>query len=121
MVDGLANVFEYDSCFGNWKQAEKSGGIVAIQSELVALAEAAEKAGIDNIARACRLLTTAYSHIRKAGLAPSDDLIDQLTEGHEALIGMIDRVAAHQDVPAVDDSVAAALAAIAGLAPQPEA
>ena len=74
-----------------------------MQNELAQLDKAASLAKLEPLQRISQGLKVIYDHVLRSDQNPLPRYFDQIFSGHEALLGMIDLVAAGQIVRAPDD------------------
>src|SRR5690606_17051405 len=74
--------------------------LARLRDELQNLAQGARKAGLEEIEGLALALATAYATITQGRLTFEPGLLAQLNEGHDALINMLDCLAAGQTVRA---------------------
>lgn len=114
MTEGMQNLLEVDE---NLLHRHQSTGdissLVQLRDELKQLATAASRAGVDSMSELSLLLSTGYDSIIECKLSLSDTDTQLLQQAHEELLGMVDCVAANQDLPPVSPALAEQLERLA--------
>lgn len=107
MTEGMQNLLEVDE---NLLHRHQSTGdtskLVQLRDELKQLATAASRAGVDSMSELSLLLSTGYDSIIECNLSLTDTDTQLLQQAHEELLGMVDCVAANQDLPPVSPVLA---------------
>ena len=114
MTEGMQNLLEVDE---NLLRRHQTSGdtstLVQLRDELKQLATAASRAGVDSMSELSLLLSTGYDSIIECNLSLTDTDIQLLQQAHEELLGMVDCVAANQDLPLVPPALAEQLERLA--------
>lgn len=107
MTEGMQNLLEVDE---NLLHRHQSTGdtskLVQLRDELKQLATAASRAGANSMSELSLLLSTGYDSIIECNLSLTDTDTQLLQQAHEELLGMVDCVAANQDLPPVSPVLA---------------
>lgn len=108
MANGLEAVLDADEILraalgsGAWDPVAVS----QLQAELDSLIAAAGRAGVPPLVKLSALLSSLYGSLDGS---PTAELVANLSTGHEALLDMIDALAAHQEVMPVPAKLVSAL------------
>lgn len=114
MTEGMQNLLEVDQNLLHWHQSSgDTSKLVQLRDELKQLATAASRAGVDSMSELSLLLSTGYDSIIECNLSLSDTDTQLLQQAHEELLGMVDCVAANQDLPPVTPVLAEQLERLA--------
>jgi len=117
MTEGMQNLLEVDQNLLHWHQSSgDTSKLVQLRDELKQLATAASRAGVDSMSELSLLLSTGYDSIIECNLSLSDTDTQLLQQAHEELLGMVDCVAANQDLPPVTPVLAEQLEHLASVA-----
>lgn len=101
LSDSMDLVMDADTLLQAWStDPEQIRPLARLRDELQNLAQGARKAGLEEIEGLALALATAYSTITQGRLTFDPGLLAQLNEGHDALINMLDCLAAGQTVRA---------------------
>ena len=116
MADGMAAVLDVEATLQEWLAASDPdiASLAALGRELVELEKGAERANLAPLATLAGRLAACYATIVAGPLSGDEARVATLLAAHETLLGMVDAVAAHQDlVPASGEQLdqLAALAA----------
>ena len=116
MTDGMAAVLDVEATLQQWRDAPApdTASLAALGHELVELEKGAARANLAPLATLAGQLAACYQGIVAKGLAGDEERVATLLAAHETLLGMVDAVAAHQElVPATGEQLdlLAALAA----------
>ncbi len=106
MMEGISGLLNVGESLHQWQQ--QPGGelpLISLRDELDQLASAADQAGVATLNRLSLLLSRVHNNIIQQHLAPTDTLIQVLQQAHEAMLGMIDCVAANQELPPISSSL----------------
>ncbi len=119
MIDGLEKVIDADVALSQWQESpsRRDELLTDMAEELVELAAAAERAGITALDRVGGNLAAAYGNIVARELDPDSEILNALRQGHDILMGIMDRVAADQDVFDASEMLHSRLQAIANIVP----
>ncbi|MHA7917306.1 Hpt domain-containing protein [Alloalcanivorax xenomutans] len=101
LSDSMDLVMDADTLLQAWStDPEQIRPLARLRDELQNLAQGARKAGLEEIEGLALALATAYATITQGRLTFDPGLLAQLNEGHDALINMLDCLAAGQTVRA---------------------
>ncbi|MBQ0712946.1 MAG: Hpt domain-containing protein [Porticoccus sp.] len=107
MMGGIAGLLNAGESLYQWQQQpEGELPLISLRDELDQLATAAGRAGVATLNQLSLLLSRVHNNIIQQHLAPTDTLIQVLQQAHEAMLGMIDCVAANQELPSISSSLA---------------
>jgi chemosensory pili system protein ChpA (sensor histidine kinase/response regulator) len=114
MQAGISGLLAAGESLCQWQQQpEGELPLIPLRDELDQLATAAERAGVPRLKQLSLLLSRAHNNIIQQHLAPEDKLVQTLQQAHEALLGMVDCVAANQELSIISSSLADQLAELA--------
>jgi chemosensory pili system protein ChpA (sensor histidine kinase/response regulator) len=118
LAEGLDHVLDGGDYAAQWSQQ----GVVAsdldlLREELRRLAAAADRAGIPPLADIAQRLRRIYNGIHAGQVMLAHQVLGALQDGHEAIIAMMDCMAAHQSIWPATEVEAALDAVSAGLPP----
>ncbi|MFL0811379.1 MAG: Hpt domain-containing protein [Agarilytica sp.] len=101
MAEEMALLLEADSVLNQWQQDNTTDEVLKrILEELSVLEEGARQAKLNDMASLSALLREAYEKALAHHIATDDHFFNMLRKGHEALLDMVDAVAAAQNVQA---------------------
>lgn len=101
LSDSMDLVMDADTLLQAWAtDPEQIRPLARLRDELQNLAQGARKASLEEIEGLALALATAYATVTQGRLAFDPGLLAQLNEGHDALINMLDCLAAGQTVRA---------------------
>ena len=106
MTEGMQNLLDVDENLLHWHQ--ESGDItklIYLRDELKQLAVAASRAGVGVMSELSLLLGTAYESIIENPLPLNEHDTQLLQNAHEELLGMVDCVAANQELSPIEPSL----------------
>lgn len=107
MMEGISGLLNAGESLHKWQQQpEGELPLIALRDELDQLATAADRAGVATLNQLSLLLCRVHNNIIQQHSAPTDALIQVLQQAHEAMLGMIDCVAANQELPSISSSLA---------------
>ena len=120
MTEGMEALLDAEDMLRHWQQAPEDQTIVGqFGDELSKVAEAAERAGVHPMQQLAQLLGAAYEQIFSTSRPADEALVATLLQAHQELLGMVDAVAANQDLTPCSDSLQQALSDIATQLPTP--
>ncbi|MCF7201006.1 Hpt domain-containing protein [Pseudomonas oligotrophica] len=124
LAEGMDILLDAEALLRSWREhpAERQE-LSALLDELTALGRGAKMADLAQIDDLCQALLALYGLVQEGRLAVSERFFDGIEQAHEALVGMMDQVAAALQVTAQPELVARlqALQAEARPAEQPAA
>ncbi|HCE41801.1 MAG: hybrid sensor histidine kinase/response regulator [Alcanivorax sp.] len=101
LSEGMDLIIDTDNLLEQWAaDPGHTAELARLRDELELLANSASTAGLDEIHGLARALATVYSAVNQGRLGFSDRLLELAREGHEALMNMMDCLAAGQTVRA---------------------
>jgi chemosensory pili system protein ChpA (sensor histidine kinase/response regulator) len=107
MMEGISGLLNAGESLHQWQQQpEGELPLISLRDELDQLATAADRAGLATLNQLSLLLSRVHNNIIQQHLAPVDTLIQVLEQAHEALLGMVDCVAANQELSIISSSLA---------------
>ncbi|MFZ5724339.1 MAG: Hpt domain-containing protein [Pseudomonadota bacterium] len=121
--EGLDHVLDGGDYAAQWsQQGVVAADLDAMRVELVRLSRAAKRGGITPMADIAQRLRHVYNNLDSGTLMLSSNVVAALQHGHEAIIGMMDCMAAHQSIWPATEALQALDEVAAGLPPmEPEA
>ncbi len=120
MAEEIALLLEVDTLLSQWKDSgEFSESMHSLIQELSALEEGAQKANLPDMANLSSTLRLTHQNVIEQRLPSDDQYFEMAIRGHEALLDMVDAVAAGQNVPAAPSEVLEALNGFAGVSDAP--
>ena len=107
LSEGMNILLDADDLLHSWREhpAERQE-LTALLEELATLGLGAQMADLPQIDALCRVLLDLYAVVQNGRLAVSERFFDAVEQGHEALVGMMDEVAAGLQVSAQPGLVA---------------
>lgn len=113
MMQGIHNLLDAESSLYNWQLNPQDESLPAqLRDELDQLVVAADQAGAEPLSQLSVLLSQVYKKILQQQLAPIDALLQSMIKAHEVLLGMIDCVAANQELLPITDALKGELEAL---------
>lgn len=107
MTEGMQNLLDVDESLLHWHQPlGDTSKLEQLRDELKQLATAASRAGVDAMSELSLLLSTGYDSIIECNLSLNDEDTGLLQQAHEELLGMVDCVAANQELSPVSAELA---------------
>ncbi|MBL7251156.1 Hpt domain-containing protein [Alloalcanivorax marinus] len=101
LSEGMDLIIDTDKLLEQWVlDPGHTDELARLRDELELLANSADTAGLDEIHGLARALANVYSEVNQGRLGFSDRLLELAREGHEALMNMMDCLAAGQTVRA---------------------
>ena len=114
LAEGVDVLLDMDEQLENWRQhPAQRDELAVIQAELSALADSAQDAELPQVQDLCSALQELYSAVKSGRLATEEQFFSQAEQAHEALLGMLDQVAAGLQVEPREDCVTALHALLA--------
>ncbi|MCK5875336.1 MAG: Hpt domain-containing protein [Alcanivoracaceae bacterium] len=115
---GMDLILDADSLLASWSQnPTEIAGLEKLRDELGLLASSADTAGLVEISELARSLESCYAALSEQRIRLTGDFLDVATRAHEALINMMDHLAAAQSLKR-DASLLASLAAFLESGPE---
>ena len=115
---GMDLILDADSLLASWSQnPTEIAGLEKLRDELGLLASSADTAGLVEISELARALERCYAALSEQRIRLTGDFLDVATRAHEALINMMDHLAAAQSLKR-DASLLASLAAFLESGPE---
>ncbi len=115
---GMDLILDADSLLASWSQnPTEIAGLEKLRDELGLLASSADTAGLLEISELARSLEGCYAALSEQRIRLTGDFLDVATRAHEALINMMDHLAAAQSLKR-DPALLAALAAFLESGPE---
>lgn len=115
---GMDLILDADSLLASWSQnPTEISGLEKLRDELGLLASSADTAGLVEISELARSLERCYAALSEQRIRLTGDFLDVATRAHEALINMMDHLAAAQSLKR-DASLLASLAAFLESGPE---
>ena len=113
MMQGIHNLLDAENSLYNWQLNPQDESLPAqLCDELDQLAMAADQAGAGPLSQLSVLLSQVYKKILQQQLVPVDDLLQPMAKAHDVLLGMIDCVAANQELLPITDDLRGELEAL---------
>ncbi|MET3454026.1 Hpt domain-containing protein [Pseudomonas kilonensis] len=108
LAQGMDILLDAESLLQRWQQHPGEGQeLSALLDELTTLGEGAHLADLHPVDELCEALLDLYGAVEESSLAVSDEFFQQAQLAHEALIDMLDELAAGQHVRPQPERVAA--------------
>lgn len=115
---GMDLILDADNLLASWSQnPTEIAGLEKLRDELGLLASSADTAGLVEISELARSLERCYAALSEQRIRLTGDFLDVATRAHEALINMMDHLAAAQSLKR-DASLLASLAAFLESSPE---
>ncbi|UVJ43761.1 Hpt domain-containing protein [Pseudomonas sp. LS1212] len=106
LAQGMDILLDADSLLRRWQQHPgERQELTALLDELTTLGEAAHLADLAQVDELCEGLLDLYGAVEESSLAVSERFFHEAESAHEALIDMLDQLAAGQEVDARPDRV----------------
>jgi len=107
MAEEMNLLLDADQILAAWQeQPQTLSQLQPMQTELQTLEKGAERANLPPMAELSGQLGAIYEAIQAGGLECADSLCETLLQGHNALLDMVDSLAAGQNLPATPSTVA---------------
>ncbi|MFD2231933.1 Hpt domain-containing protein [Alkalimarinus sediminis] len=95
LTEGIDILLDAESILNNWRNNPVPGEeLEKLVGELKTLSQGAQVAGLDDISEFADLLEEAYELIESGDVVANDNFLDTIAHGHEALLSLMDQVAA---------------------------
>ncbi|WP_440811855.1 Hpt domain-containing protein [Pseudomonas syringae] len=99
LAEGMDIVLDAENLLRRWRQHPgERQELSALLDELTTLGHGAHLADLPQVDELCEALLDLYGAVEESSLAVSERFFDEAEHAHEALINMLDQVAAGQDV-----------------------
>ncbi|WP_205901793.1 Hpt domain-containing protein, partial [Pseudomonas viridiflava] len=99
LAEGMDIVLDAENLLRRWREHPgERQELSALLDELTTLGHGAHLADLPQVDELCEALLDLYGAVEESSLAVSDQFFDDAERAHEALINMLDQVAAGQDV-----------------------
>jgi len=108
LAEGMDILLDADTLLKDWRQHPgQRQELNALLDELTTLGHGAHMAGLPQVDELCEALLDLYGAVEESSLVVSERFFDEAESAHEALISMLDQVAAGQDVQSCPERVRA--------------
>src|SRR5690606_10223655 len=108
LAEGMDILLDAEELLGRWREhPSERQELSSLQDELQTLGRGADMAELPQISDLCQALLDLYAAVSDGRLGVSERFFDDAERAHEALIGMMDQVAAGQQVSPRPDVVEA--------------
>ena len=108
LAEGMDILLDAESLLQRWRQHPgERQELSALLEELTTLGHGAHLADLPQVDELCEALLDLYGAVEESSLAVSELFFDEAEHAHEALISMLDQVAAGQEVEARPERVLA--------------
>jgi chemosensory pili system protein ChpA (sensor histidine kinase/response regulator) len=108
LAEGMDILLDAESLLKRWREHPgERQELTALLDELTTLGHGAHLADLPQVDELCEALLDLYGAVEESSLAVSDVFFDEAEHAHEALINMLDQVAAGQEVQARPERVQA--------------
>ncbi|MBM1190936.1 Hpt domain-containing protein [Pseudomonas weihenstephanensis] len=99
LEQGMDTLFEAEDVLRHWRQQpHERAGLDTLLDQLTALGESAHLLDLQPVDALCEALLDLYGAVEESSLAVSARFFDEAEQAHEALINMLDQLAAGQDI-----------------------
>ncbi|GAB7528081.1 Hpt domain-containing protein [Pseudomonas sp. 3A(2025)] len=106
--EGMDIVLDAEGLLQRWRQHPGARQeLTALLDELTTLGHSAHLAELPQVDELCEALLDVYGAVEESSLAASEGFFDEAGRAHEALVDMLDQIAAGQDVAPRPDCVQA--------------
>ncbi|MBE0482114.1 MAG: Hpt domain-containing protein [Bacterioplanes sp.] len=102
LANGMDALLLADELLQEWQRSGDDSVVTRLSDDLAEVADGAAQAGIAEIQDLAHALDDFYVRIRQHRTDPNPDLIALAGQAHEALLSMMDCLAAGQEIPAAD-------------------
>ncbi|MFL0804014.1 MAG: Hpt domain-containing protein [Agarilytica sp.] len=120
MAEEMALLLEADALICRWENGEASDeNLDNLLKELSVLEEGARQAHLHDMSSLTALLSQSYEQARAGRLEKDEEFFTLIKGGHNALLDMVDAVAAAQNVQAVPESVSQGISQLLERATEP--
>lgn len=101
LAEGMDILLDAENLLQRWREHPgERQELTALLDELTTLGHGAHLADLPQVDELCEALLDLYGAVEESSLAVSDRFFDEADQAHEALINMLDQVAAGQEVEA---------------------
>ena len=108
LAEGMDILLDAENLLQRWRQHPgERQELSALLDELTTLGHGAHLADLPQVDGLCEALLDLYGAVEESSLAVSERFFDEAASGHEALIDMLDQVAAGQEVDARPERIEA--------------
>jgi chemosensory pili system protein ChpA (sensor histidine kinase/response regulator) len=108
LAEGMDILLDAENLLHRWREHPgERQELSALLDELTTLGHGAHMADLPQVDELCEALLDLYGAVEESSLAVSDEFFDEAQHAHEALINMLDQVAAGQEVEARPERVQA--------------
>ena len=108
LAEGMDILLDAEDLLRRWREhPSERQELSALLEELTTLGRGAEMAELPQIDELCEALLDLYGAVEEGSLAVSERFFDEAEQAHEALVSMMDQVAAGLEVSASPERVAA--------------
>ncbi len=95
LTEGIDILLDAESILNSWRNNPVPGEeLEKLVGELKTLSQGAQVAGLEDISEFADLLENAYELIESGDVVANDSFLDTIAHGHEALLSLMDQVAA---------------------------
>ncbi len=95
LTEGIDILLDAESVLSNWSHNPVPGEeLEKLVGELKTLSHGAQVAGLDDISEFADLLEHAYESIESGNIVANENFLTTIAQGHEALLNLMDQVAA---------------------------
>jgi chemosensory pili system protein ChpA (sensor histidine kinase/response regulator) len=106
LAEGMDILLDAENLLQRWRQHPgERQELTALLDELTTLGHSAHLADLPQVDELCEALLDLYGAVEESSLAVSETFFDEAALAHEALISMLDQLAAGQEVEACPDRV----------------
>jgi len=113
MAEEMDLLLDAEQLLGDWQASGSSNGhIDLVVRELTTLEAGAHQANLSDMAGVSAQLRTLYEQYKQGQLEANDDFFGIMGAGHNALLDMVDAVAAGQNVVPPSEEITSALASL---------
>ncbi|MFY1665536.1 Hpt domain-containing protein [Pseudomonas sp. Pseu.R1] len=108
LAEGMDILLDAETLLSRWrKHPGERQELNALLDELTMLGQGAHMADLPQVDELCEALLDLYGAVEESSLAVSERFFDEAESAHEALINMLDQVAAGQEVQACPERIQA--------------
>lgn len=101
LAEGMDILLDAENLLRRWREhPDERQELSALLDELTTLGHGAHEADLPQVDELCEALLDLYGAVEESSLAVSEQFFDEAEQAHEALICMLDQLAAGQDVEA---------------------
>jgi chemosensory pili system protein ChpA (sensor histidine kinase/response regulator) len=117
LAEGMDLLLDADELLADWRQRPaRAEQLAVLGDELRGLARSARQADLPQVEALCAALLSVYAAVGEARLTPDEAFFSAVGTAHEALIGMMDQVAAALEVEPRPECVGALQSLLAAAA-----